>query len=492
MTGKADICYLRIDLESDLVLSATSASTGNHETLSHIPGSTLLGVAAKAYGNIPQDLTWSVFHAGGVRFGNAVPLHDGRTYVPRPMTLPWDKADPKGVFIAVDGSRLHPQRRYRRHTAINAATGRPRESTLFGYTSLCAGQSFVSRIEISNKCLPVRPIIMRALTDGPVFLGRSRLTEYGRVRIKPMAQLPRIPTHGELTGTTIRFYAVSDCAFPTGGFPDAAMLGLPDDWRLDPAKSVTGWRRYAPFNRHRGCWDAERIVLEQGSVLAFTGRPLEVNAQARLFATLDGGVGLFVGEGLGVMLAEPRLLATEAETAVRPHAVSDAPAPTDPLFEWLLQRHADSRLGTLVRQQSQKYQKEFARMYRELWREGALTGLAHSEAAPGRAQWGRVRAEASRPVSSAILLHRLFDTSEGVCASGAGAAPWRREVPLRQEETPGTPGGLLRHAMDLSRLYRLLDDERQVRALANELVRRIVFDLATQMPREIDQLEREA
>lgn len=257
-----------------------------------------------------------------------------------------------------------------------------------------------------------------------------------------------------------------------------------------PRGSAIAWRRYAPFNFHRRSFDPERVVLAQGSVLAFDGPPMDAAEQQRVREMLDARVGLFIAEGLGVILAEPALLAGTFKDVPLAAPEQGIAAPGDALFHWLSQRHADLRLSSLVREQAQVYEGEFKVLYRALWREGALTGRSHGEVAPSRAQWGSVRAEAARAVSHEVLLHRLFDVSDGVCASGTGGVSWQYEAPaLLLRNAPSTAATLLLGAMALSRLEPVLDREQQPTALAGELARRIVADLAGQMPRVIDELE---
>ena len=493
--------YLRIDLEQDVVLSNSAASSGLHQTLDYIPGGVLLGVAASAYATIEArdpNLAWSVFHAGGVRFGNGLPLGQGEAFVPLPASLRQSKAHEKGGFRSVSGSYLRPELRYRRRTAINPATGRALDMALFGYSSICAGQSFISRIDIAAGCAEVEEALLSALTAAPVWIGRSRGAEYGRVRITRSDAAPSYPTHGAPTGKQIRFLLLSDCACVGPELPAATMLGLPGSWAAASDTRVA-WRRYAPFNFHRRAFDPERVVLEQGSVLVFEGPPLNAAEQSLLLATLDAGLGRFCGEGLGVALANTALIelsppavvgaALQAQNSPPPSDEDDVVIPEDPLFQWLLERHAEWLLGSLARAEAARYERSFADLYRELWREGRLAGRSPNEAAPSRAQWGSVREEGLHATSFEALRHRLLSTEEGVCSAGTGGASWRQEARLRG--MPTSAASLLDEAIDLPRLEQALDREQQPHALAAALARLIIADLAVQIPRMMEELERQ-
>jgi CRISPR-associated protein Csx10 len=495
MSGAALTVHLRIDLTQDVVLSRTAASSGLHQTLDHIPGGVLLGVAAAAYQSIDRRdpaLSWAVFHAGGVKFGSGLPLQNNEVFVPRPFDQRDHKQRDQGTYFAASGRSLTPAQRYRRRTAINPRTGRALETALFGHSSLVAGQSFASRLDIAPDCIAATEELLAALTAGPVWIGRSRGAEYGQVRITRLAGAPITPRHGPLTEDLLRFLMVSDCACPGRGLPDAAMLGLPAGWVARPEGGIQ-WRRYAPFNFHRRAFDPERVVLAQGSVLTFAGPPLDAQAQHHLLATLDAGIGLHISEGLGAVLVQFNQDAIDPPNArTRPTpAESEVVPPDGPLFQWLSQRHAASWLGALARIESRAYEQKFRQLYRELWREGRVAGRSPNDSAPSRAQWGRVREEGLRASSCDMLLRRLFDPAEGVCGAGTGSAPWRAEAPARRlSGEAASAADLLRHAIDPRRLEQILANEEQPATSVIELARLIVADLSTLVPRIMEDEQR--
>ena len=490
--------YLRIDLDQEVVLSGTAASTGLHRTLGHIPGSVLLGLAAAAYqaiDDVDPELSWAVFHGGGVRFGNGVRLVDGVAFVPIPQVRQGDKDRKRDAFVSESGQYVRPEQNYRRRTAINPTTGRTLESALFGYSSLRAGQSFVSRVTFGPRCAHARDMILAPILSQPVWIGRSRGAEYGRVSVTRLDQSPQYPTHGDISGDRLRFYAVSDCAFPGGDYPDAASLGLPADWNFVPVSehSALSWRRYAPFNGYRQAFDPERVVLAQGSVMEFRGKPLNPDAQDRLRRTLDQGIGLFVGEGLGVVLANPAVLEFRWNDDPKPSSGASGAAvqPDGPLFRWLSLRHDAWSIGDLARTEATRYEQDFARMYRILWDEGRLSGLSTNQAAPSRAQWGSVREASLRSTSLEDLVFRLFDASEGVCAAGTGAAPWQRDAPtLLMIGKAANAITLLKTIIDRTSLEQILEREHLSLAATGTLGRMIVAELAVQVPRIMNEVER--
>ena len=79
-----------VTLESDAVISETSATAGVHSTLDYLPGAALLGAcAASLYDSLAPEESFLVFHSGRVRFGNAYPLaENGAPAIPVPAAMP--------------------------------------------------------------------------------------------------------------------------------------------------------------------------------------------------------------------------------------------------------------------------------------------------------------------------------------------------------------------------------------------------------------------
>ena len=67
--------YFEVELLSDVVITERSATEGGHRSLDYLPGSVFLGVAAKRmYDDLSKDESYSLFHSGKMRFGNAYPV----------------------------------------------------------------------------------------------------------------------------------------------------------------------------------------------------------------------------------------------------------------------------------------------------------------------------------------------------------------------------------------------------------------------------------
>lgn len=498
----ATTIVLRLDLEGDALFIDAPTSAGPQETLSTIPGGVLLGVLARWYDKIEAtggpDLSWRVFHAGGVRFGNGLPLVDGRPLLPRPRSWAAEKAKPGDdesyTFVSEDG-RVHHKvaTRFARRTAIDHNTGRVRGGFLFAYRALMEGQSFVSRIVVAPEAKVALPFLER-LYDRTWRIGRSRHAEYGRVRITRLDDPPAPPPHGGLIGTNaVSLLAVSDVAPLDHGRLDATLFGLPDKWQPCPGKTFLAWRTLSVYNGHRRAFDRERQVIVPGSVLAFTGPALSQDQADRLCATLDAGVGLGTERGLGACLANPPIL-ERAEGAVdQKPAIAAVPAapPDDALFAWLTRRHAARTLGDDARAIGRKNAERFEKLYDALWREARATGRPPGDLAPSPSQWGAVRDEANRATDLKDLRFRLFDKDEGCCAAGVGARVWKEEAPglTLLEDKPASARALLEAAIDPKALGKQAMVDLSDAAKA-ELARLVVTDLAVHVPRLMADLAR--
>ena len=78
-----------VTLKDNVIISQSSATIGQHQSLDYIPGSVFLGIAAaRLYSDFDKDqIAWDVFHSGQVRFGNATLAANGERSMPVPMAF---------------------------------------------------------------------------------------------------------------------------------------------------------------------------------------------------------------------------------------------------------------------------------------------------------------------------------------------------------------------------------------------------------------------
>lgn len=454
---------LEIRLLSNVALSRSSATVGGHETLRYIPGRALLGAcAARLYGPPTSDEdTWRIFESDGVTFGCALPAHRGELTVPVPLSYYYPKerggpdvgvklwqrrtrkGEPWKVATGVKNLAAAPQAkgeslkqhrkpefvdRYLRghkpktHFSMRTAVGsdgRVRDGYLFSIEALCAGQTFAARLWCAHE--RDLDLLVSVLDGRRIRLGKSKATEFGLADVKvregafdygqPLVQG---------TASRVSLLLLSDmCLRDDAGHP--TLTPIPKDfelpeWEYDPGHSFVEHRVYSPYNAHRKKHDPERQVLAMGSVLTFRGSsPVDL---ATLRKKLERGVGWHRNEGLGQVLVAPELLAVALPaTADAPETgpkSTEAPADVlghDAFFQWLAHRaevevRADERREEV---------SDTAKGFRNL---------------VSRAQWGEVRALATRAMTAAIDGAEFVKDLGALVGNGVGKldARWGRRL----------------------------------------------------------------
>lgn len=453
---------LQIDLLDDCVFSASAATEGGHASLTHVPGSALLGAAAaRVYRTLGPADAARVFHSGKLRFGNGLPW-DGHS-VGYPLPLSWhepkerlqsrddskdyllsdqifnflhDKsgaADPqvkpmRNGYVHADGFRSKPAHGLRMKTAIDPASGRAMEAALFGYDALQRGQSFMACIDADDDLdADLFKQVLGAL-HGSLLLGRSRSAEFGRALARPpVNELPAFEHADSADATRMSLWLLSDLApcdrarQPTHAI-DLMALGFPRGTRLDASKTFVRRRCYSPWNTARHGYERERLALNAGGVITVV-LPDGADRQA-LRNLLHAGLGLHRESGLGQVWADAPLLA-ELHPRFAERKESDSEpvpvAPGHPLLHWLTQQ--DKSWKICVEQKAEDMASEIRERIMAARRAAGLDEKLPF--GPSRSQWGRVF-EAARVHSGAALYKQLFEDDKAIIkASGEG---WSIEV----------------------------------------------------------------
>jgi CRISPR-associated protein Csx10 len=445
-------------LLDDAVISERSATTGGHRSLDHIPGACFLGAAAsRLYGGDGID-SFTLFHSGAVRFGNAYPLDDqGGATLPVPLSWHapkgeelnrsvaevanlvqasdadfalWEKSGTqqkqlRSGYFSLAGSYCTVSPRYRLKTAIGRKKfGMAEDAQMFGYQALPAGSNWWFSLE-ADAAVPQHQVdaLLTALT-GTVRIGRSRSAEYGGLEIKRCAAAFAPKCYEDAQQLVL--YCSSDLALsdPATGVPllvpEGAVLGL-GDAQLDAARSYLRVRSYAPFNATRQRYDLERQVIAKGSVLVFRkDGGFGAGELDALHVRFSRGIGQHRPDGLGRILINPVFLQkarfTRAEEAPL-LAETAAPAPTDPslLQNWLV---AKAKEQTQARETVARIDGWIAELVRK------------PESCPKNSQWGQVRNYALREVSVEGMRERL----EKLCSDGVSQKQWERKFVLNGEK----------------------------------------------------------
>ncbi len=197
---------VRIKLEAPVIISLASGDSTMTQTLSYIPGSTVLGLLANLY--IRQHGLYGfnrLFMMGGLRFLNLYPFVNGEACIPCPQNLWKSKRIEKAgesslhnvfriktnlelkknssfvwrrVFSAGKTELHEPQKQLAFHHERNYQKGISEESVVFTYEALAPGNEFCGYIVGAEEDLK----LVKALLDNQshLRLGKSKTAQYGR------------------------------------------------------------------------------------------------------------------------------------------------------------------------------------------------------------------------------------------------------------------------------------------------------------------------
>ncbi len=191
---------LIIELKSPVLFAKQSGDSTMTNTLSYIPGSSVLGLLASRFlrgGGERRDFERMFLH-GDIIFRNLYPYHNRRQYLPAKKHILMDKqsgkeftniyADveitpdlkiPKGyTYMFGNNYAIHqPQTEIFFHHERDYSKGISKESVIFSYEALSEGQSF--RGEIIGKKDDISQIKELLKKDEVLRLGKSKTAQYG-------------------------------------------------------------------------------------------------------------------------------------------------------------------------------------------------------------------------------------------------------------------------------------------------------------------------
>ncbi|MGN0878187.1 MAG: hypothetical protein ACI4WT_01875 [Oligosphaeraceae bacterium] len=479
-----------------VILNTSGATEGELDTLTYVPGSNFLGIAARRYDDY-GDQAFTVFHSGKVRFGNAFPLtQDGRQALPCPAS--W--FIPKGETLAsCDRILTTPEERQRvqadkqpkqlrgdyfvpdatpalldahaivKSFAIKSAYDsdlrRSEDAKMFGFTSLNAGTDWTFTVDFD----PDVPVSLRrqvvASLLGHQAIGCSKTAQYGAVAIELLTQAPlRVASRPAADGRHY-LYAASQLAFANefgqpALLPPLAELGFGADAAYDLERTQLLYHAYCPWNGKRKSRDASRLVLLPGSVIVVKAdRAPDADRLAR-------GVGTYLAEGLGRILLNPDFLfCNHLAPAVSCLAPSTAETATGDVQQSLI----DYLNGQVNRDQRHQ------RLYQKVREVIAANDFQRISAS----QWGAVRAFAAAATSLEKLKKDLFATSAPT-KNDTGDSDYTRTIKNGRDVHDHHPGFLVhgkRRWKDsqVEKLKALLDEQK---ADASEFLQLLASEMA--------------
>lgn len=445
---------LELTLKEPLVLSQSNATSGAHQSLDYLHGSTILGaLAAKNYVDFKnQKLAIEVFHSGQVRFLNAYPKVGAQASCPMPICLHYDKLGNKehsrnyiqqpyntendgkviqgkqhrSGFITQDKEWLHPEKSLQMRTAIDPEKGSAADGQLYGYQMLKAGSTYVSQIECDNE-QTADVILQRLSKQKHLFIGRSRTAQFGRVDLNVAKSSLNTALYAPVLSIKNQDYLIlwlqSDLAIydqygQPNLSPNLSDLGLKSSGQLDSNRSFIRTRQFAPYNAHRKSYDLERQVLQQGSVLSFK---LSEPFNPQDLETLQKGLGCHTESGLGQIVLNDHfklLEKTDIEFNQKTQSTEPNPinAPQSTLIKFL----------TAKAEQQDSAQKSFVKIedaineLKDLYRAARrYNNIDENQAyGPSKTQWGAIRDQAengdSQTLNTTLLdgTHALIKESD--------------------------------------------------------------------------------
>ncbi|MEO1257796.1 MAG: hypothetical protein AAFZ15_03335 [Bacteroidota bacterium] len=319
-------------LLTDVVINSTNATEGFRASLDYIPGAKFLGiVASQIYDLNKPEQTLDLFHNGRVRFGDAHPILNsehlywvpfvwhfpkgGRKKTPYQYHL-IDLDDRKGFieeevqlegpkkfrYLSNDLEGYKPKQNFSIKSAYDEKEYRAKDGQMYGYFGLEKGTEWGFTLEVDDEKY------VDLLNDklvGKRRVGRSKSAEYGLVEIEKVGEIESEQTNAK-EGIAFLYAASNWCFYDQAGrctlTPTPEQLILPPNSTINWKKSQLRSHAYRTWNQHRQNRDANRQVIQKGSVIVVElGEPINDHRY-------DKGIGAHRAEGFGKVLLNPSFL----------------------------------------------------------------------------------------------------------------------------------------------------------------------------------------
>ncbi|PZX48289.1 hypothetical protein [Algoriphagus chordae] len=433
------IYHFTCTLLSEVVLTTAAGSESPAKSLDYIPGAKFLGITSnELYDEASRD-TQTLFHSGKVRFGNAYPNIDQKSFIPVPNVYFTEKG--KGLesevylhhnvsksdlqlkqsregYIHINGKssqQITLDQNFKLKSGYDAEKRRSEDSKMFGYFSLPVGSTW--SFSVSDDTGEFENQIKNALT-GERKIGRSKTAEYGLIKIS-FEKTTDVITSEEFASPFI-IYALSDLCFlndfgDTTSQPTSFQLTGDSTCEIDWNLSQLRTRIYQNWNGKRGARDADRIIIQKGSVFFVKGKN---KLKSDFF---DSGLGSFKAEGFGQVVVNPDFLSRN--DAILPFTFEKIKIESDPLFSYpkeiqdQLNTQVDA-LKTIVKRgkASETIRTEVLKFKKD--HQNEFKGVNNS-------QWGMLGGYASQALNADVFEKMVFDSETGALFRGASEQNWR-------------------------------------------------------------------
>jgi len=436
-------------LLTDLVISSEAATEGFHKSLDYIPGSKFLGIVAKTlYREDQPTQTLDLFHNGMVRYGDAhrIGTNSGSTYR---MPFSWYISKGKDfsevylyhelteekrttllkagiqletikpAYFNMQGEVISNDQLFSIKSAYDSVKYRAEDEKMYGYFALQSGSRWQFDVEVDKSDYIL--LLEQALV-GKQRIGRSSSAEYGLIEIKKI-KIESAPSSDPIEPALVYLYAISNWCFYDESQRNTAQpdpikhLMLPTGSTVDWGKSQLRTRTYKNWNRKRNNRDADRVIIEKGSVLAVhLGEQFNPNV-------LVQGIGMHRAEGFGKVLVNPPfLIGTDSKLLLRlyesagataqqkVHYVLDQAPEDEPLLQILNNKTVGGKRDLIIDMWVNCFINEHAKTFQ---------GITSS-------QWGQIRNIAKFSENASNFKELAFNTEVGACYKGKSESIWRK------------------------------------------------------------------
>lgn len=424
----------RCKLLSDVILSQKTATEGNQESLSFIPGNNFLGIVAQNYAQYTTEQQVEIFHHGHVRFSDAHPVAKGAEmrslHIPAALYYPKlsnienccyvnyfhdrhaamkDMGKPEQLkqcrlgFYTFKGNEVQEvtiSKSFSIKSAYDRELRRSSDSQMFGYESIEKDTEFLFSVEVDDEKLA--PVISQALV-GTKHIGRSKTAQYGLVEISTctFGETPSTATTFSINGEDyITVYADGRLIFmdengePTFR-PTAQMLGL--EGEIDWEKTQVRTFQYAPWNGKRQTRDSDRVGFEKGSVFV-----VKVTTPPEL-SSMPSYVGCYQNEGFGKVIYGWKLLQETGKNGLLTLHISkqteevpkqEMALKDTPLLRFLAKKQKATVADSFIYEQV----NQFVKANKHFFNKSCFAS-----------QWGSIRTIALQNDNVGSLVYELFD-----------------------------------------------------------------------------------
>ena len=427
-------------LLSDVVLKSTSATEGVSENLDYIPGAKFLGIAAKSLYNPEEKKTISIFHNGDVQFGDAHITIEGKRTIKVPANWFFKKGEGVGnkkylhhkltkeikQNLSVNGIQLKQARKgfftgnkfintesnFSIKSAYDSNKRKAEDSKMYGYYALPKGSTWMFSVDTEEQ---FASDLITAL-EGRKRIGRSRSAEYGLININYVGE-DTVSTTDIKKGEVV-IYAESNLCFYDDFSqntlqPTVEQLGMPKDSEILWCKSQIRTRKYQTWNSKRYNRDADRMIIEKGSVFV-------VKTSSDIDSTkVINCIGAHKNEGFGKVLLNPYFLQSDSEIL---NLKLEKYEYNNDASYFVDKGDNDEILINFLK--SQEVEKERVLSVDKLVNNFVVRN-EHAFAGISASQWGQVRNYAKHAANEKALKDLLFADVVGYFMHGQSEHKWR-------------------------------------------------------------------